>query len=104
MSFRNSTTSIFRAAENLFYEPAGNELGMIKALISGINSGRYISTSVYVRHSHFNFTIANNRSCCEVSCKENTVHSESYQWWFALLKKRPVLDFTQFFSELTESK
>jgi hypothetical protein len=67
MSFRNFTTSIFRTAEHVFYEPATNELGMIKALIFGINSGGFISTSVYVNHSQFSFTVANSQSCCEVS-------------------------------------
>jgi hypothetical protein len=76
MSVRNSTASIFRTAEHVFYESAANELGTIKALIFYISSGGFISTSVSVSHSQFSFTIVNNPPCCEVSRKENTVHTK----------------------------
>jgi hypothetical protein len=46
MSFRNSTASIFRKVEHVFYEPAANDLGTIKVLILGVNSGGFISASV----------------------------------------------------------
>jgi hypothetical protein len=37
----------------MFYEPAVNELETLKALIFGVNSGGFISTSVYVSRSQF---------------------------------------------------
>jgi hypothetical protein len=93
MSFRNWSALIFRTVEHVFYEPAANELGMMKVLIFGLNSGRFISTSVYISLSQFSFTTAKNPSCCEVSRRESTVHIESYQWWFALLRKEVSVGF-----------
>jgi hypothetical protein len=49
--FKNSTTSIFRTAEHVFYEPAANVVGTIKALNFGVNSGGFISALVYVSRS-----------------------------------------------------
>jgi hypothetical protein len=42
ISFRNSTASVFRTAEHVFYEPVANELRMIEALILVVNSGGFI--------------------------------------------------------------
>jgi hypothetical protein len=77
---RNSETQLFLFLEqlNMFYEPAANGLGMLKALIFGVNSGRFISTSVCVSCSQFSIAIAIKQSSCEVLHKENTVNSESY--------------------------
>jgi hypothetical protein len=71
----NSTTSIFRAAEHVFYASVANGLGMIKNPTVGVNSGRLIQ----LQHKSVllsSVPIAISPSSCEVLGKENTVNSE----------------------------